>query len=57
MRGVIIGAIWIGIGFAITQLIATTLEDWRAAPQADQVQSPEPDVARTRSERVSADPR
>jgi hypothetical protein len=57
MRGVIIGAIWIAIGFGITQLVATVLEQWRAGPQAERTQSPGIDGPQTSPERVSGDPR
>ena len=31
MRGVVITAIWLGLGFGATQLIADALEKWRTA--------------------------
>jgi hypothetical protein len=47
MRLLIISAIWIGVGFAITQLIASSLEQARtAAPSVEPYYPPDADTAR-----------
>jgi hypothetical protein len=57
MRGVIVGAIWIGMGFLITQLIAATLEQSRTASQVEQQQPPGPEISRSQVEQVGNRPK
>ena len=49
MRGAIITAIWLGLGFGATQLIADALEKWRTAPQIERTLPFDSDVARAQA--------
>jgi len=49
MRGVVITAIWLGLGFGATQLIADALEKWRTAPQIERTLPFDSDVARAQA--------
>ena len=57
MRGVIVGAIWIGMGFLITQLIATALQQSRTVSQVERRQVPRLEISRSQVERIGNDPR
>jgi hypothetical protein len=45
MRGVIVAAIWIAIGFFITQVVASSLERAKTPPQVERPASSASDVA------------